>query len=166
MYRIGNGYDVHRLVEGRKLILGGVEIPHSMGLDGHSDADALSHALCDALLGACGKGDIGHYFPDTDPQWKGISSLILLEKISEMFSHHGFEFGSADTILVAQKPKLAPFLDQMKSNLAQALAVDSSLINIKATTTERLGFEGRGEGISAYAVALLKKRANLNRFSV
>ena len=158
MYRIGNGYDVHRLVKGRKLILGGVEIPHSMGLDGHSDADALCHALCDALLGACGIGDVGHYFPDTDSEWKGVSSLVLLGKVGEMYSKQGFHIGNVDTIIVAQKPKLAPFLEQMEFNLSQALDVDSSVINIKATTTERLGFTGREQGISAYAVALLQKK--------
>ena len=155
--RIGNGYDVHRLVEGRKLILGGVEVPHSLGLDGHSDADALVHALCDALLGALGAGDIGAYFPDTDPQWKGISSLLLLKEVMRMCREKGFELANADTIMVAQKPKLAPHLPQMIKNMAATMNVEIERINIKATTTEKLGFAGREEGIAAYAVALLIK---------
>ena len=155
--RIGNGYDVHRLVEGRKLILGGVEVPHSLGLDGHSDADALVHALCDAMLGALGAGDIGAYFPDTDPQWKGISSLLLLKEVMRMCREKGFELANADTIMVAQKPKLAPHLPQMIKNMAATMNVESERINIKATTTEKLGFAGREEGIAAYAVALLIK---------
>ena len=155
--RIGNGYDVHRLVEGRKLILGGVEVPHSMGLDGHSDADALVHALCDALLGALGAGDIGSYFPDTDPEWKGISSLLLLKEVTGMFRDKGFELANADSVIVAQKPKLASHIPEMKRNIATALDTETDRINIKATTTEKLGFSGREEGIAAYAVALLIK---------
>ena len=155
MYRIGNGYDVHRLIEGRKLILGGVEIPHSLGLDGHSDADALVHALCDAILGACGAGDIGGYFPDTDRQWKNVSSLLLLKKVSEVCNERQFEIANADTIIVAQKPKLAPFILEMKQNIANTLGLKTSQINIKATTTETLGYAGREEGIAAYAVASL-----------
>lgn len=158
--RIGNGYDAHRLVEGRKLILGGVDVPHSTGLDGHSDADALLHALCDALLGAVGAGDIGAHFPDTDPQWKGISSLILLEQVAILCRDRGFEISNIDTIIVAQKPKLAPFLPDMKKNIARAMVIDMDQINIKATTTEKLGFAGKEEGIAAYAVALLSKTAN------
>ena len=153
--RVGNGYDVHRLVEGRKLILGGVDVPHSMGLDGHSDADVLVHALCDALLGALGAGDIGKYFPDTDPKWKGISSLHLLKEGMRMCK--GFKLANADSVIVAQKPKLAPYIPEMKKNIAAILDVEADQINIKATTTERLGFAGREEGISAYAVALLVK---------
>ena len=149
LIRVGNGYDVHRLVEGRKLILGGVDVPHSMGLDGHSDADALVHALCDALLGALGAGDIGKYFPDTAPKWKGISSLHLLKEVMRMCREKGFE--------LAQKPKLAPYISEMKKNIASILDVETDQINIKATTTEKLGFAGREEGISAYAVALLVK---------
>lgn len=158
--RIGNGYDVHRLVAGRKLILGGIDIPHSTGLDGHSDADVLLHALCDALLGAVGAGDIGAHFPDTDPKWKGISSLILLEEVTATFRDKGFEVSNIDTIIVAQKPKLAPFLPDMKKNISQAMAIDMGQINIKATTTEKLGFAGKEEGIAAYAVALLSKTTN------
>ena len=153
--RVGNGYDVHRLVEGRKLILGGVDVPHSMGLDGHSDADVLVHALCDALLGAVGAGDIGKHFPDTDPKWKGISSLHLLTEVMRMCK--GFKLANADSVIVAQKPKLAPYIPEMKKNIAAILDVEADQINIKATTTERLGFAGREEGISAYAVALLVK---------
>ena len=158
--RIGNGYDVHRLVTGRKLILGGIDIPHSTGLDGHSDADVLLHALCDALLGAVGAGDIGAHFPDTDSKWKGISSLVLLEQVTAACRDKGFEFSNIDTIIVAQKPKLAPFLPDMKKNISQAMAIDIGQINIKATTTEKLGFAGKEEGIAAYAVALLSKTIN------
>ena len=157
LIRVGNGYDVHRLVEGRKLILGGVDVPHSMGLDGHSDADALVHALCDALLGALGAGDIGKYFPDTDPKWKGISSLHLLKEVMRMCREKGFELANADSVIVAQKPKLAPYISEMKKNIASILGVETDQTNIKATTTEKLGFAGREEGISAYAVALLVK---------
>ncbi len=157
MFRIGNGYDVHRLVQGRKLILGGVDIPHSTGLDGHSDADALLHALCDAILGACGAGDIGHYFPDTDPQWKNVSSLVLLKKVGQVCAGRRFRVANADSIIVAQKPKLAPFMEQMRKNIAGALEIDVERVNVKATTTERLGFAGREEGIAAYAVVLLEK---------
>ena len=158
--RIGNGYDVHRLVTGRKLILGGIDIPHSTGLDGHSDADVLLHALCDALLGAVGAGDIGAHFPDTDSKWKGTSSLVLLEQVTATCRDKGFEFSNIDTIIVAQKPKLAPFLPDMKKNISQAMAIDIGQINIKATTTEKLGFAGKEEGIAAYAVALLSKTIN------
>ena len=158
--RIGNGYDVHRLVTGRKLILGGIDIPHSTGLDGHSDADVLLHALCDALLGAVGAGDIGAHFPDTDSKWKGISSLVLLEQVTATCRDKGFEFSNIDTIIVAQKPKLAPFLPDMKKNISQAMAIDIGQINIKATTTEKLGFAGKEEGIAAYAVTLLSKTVN------
>ena len=155
--RIGNGYDVHRLIEGRKLILGGVDVPHSLGLDGHSDADVLVHALCDALLGALGAGDIGAYFPDADPKWKGISSLLLLKEVMRMCREKGFELANADSVIVAQKPKLAPHLAEMIKNIASTMDVETDRINIKATTTEKLGFAGREEGIAAYAVALLVK---------
>ena len=157
MYRIGNGYDVHRLVEGRKLILGGVEIPHIKGLDGHSDADALLHAICDALLGACGAGDLGHYFPNNDPKWKDISSLILLERVASLCTERGYKIVNTDAVIVAQRPKLAPYLHNMKLNISQALAMQSSQVNLKATTTEHLGFVGREEGIASYAIALLEK---------
>ncbi len=160
MFRIGNGYDVHRLVSGRKLIIGGVEIPHSLGLDGHSDADVLLHAICDALLGACGAGDIGQYFPDTDPQWKGVSSVLLLEKVGDICNEKGFKISNIDSIVVAQKPKLSPHMQSMKYNIRTALGLDEDRVNVKATTTEKLGFEGNEEGISAHAIALLEKNSN------
>ena len=158
MYRIGNGYDVHRLIKGRKLILGGVDIPHSLGLDGHSDADVLCHALCDSLLGASGAGDLGKYFPDTDNKWKGVSSLVLLEKSGELVTERGYEIANIDTTIVAQQPKLGPHIESMTTNIAEILKINSHQVNIKATTTERLGFAGREEGIAAYAVALLQAK--------
>tara|TARA_B100000686_G_scaffold342222_1_gene420983 strand:+ start:478 stop:969 length:492 start_codon:yes stop_codon:yes gene_type:complete len=157
--RIGNGYDVHRLVAGRKLVLGGVDVPYSLGLAGHSDADVLVHALCDALLGALGAGDIGAYFPDTDTKWKGASSFLFLREIVSMCKGKGFELANADSVLVAEKPKLAPHLPAMKKNIASTLGIAIDQINIKATTTEKLGFAGRGEGIAAYAVVLMVKNA-------
>ena len=158
MYRIGNGYDVHRLIKGRKLILGGVDIPHGLGLDGHSDADVLCHALCDSLLGACGAGDLGKYFPDTDNKWKGVSSLVLLEKSGELVAERGFQISNIDTTIVAQQPKIGPHIESMTTNISEILKVDPTQINIKATTTERLGFAGREEGIAAYAVTLLQTK--------
>ena len=158
MYRIGNGYDVHRLVKGRKLILGGVDIPHGLGLDGHSDADVLCHALCDSLLGASGAGDLGKYFPDTDNKWKGVSSLVLLEKSSELVAKRGFQISNIDTTIVAQQPKIGTHIESMTTNISETLKIDPTQINIKATTTERLGFTGREEGIAAYAVALLQTK--------
>ena len=158
MYRIGNGYDVHRLIKGRKLILGGVDIPHGLGLDGHSDADVLCHALCDSLLGASGAGDLGKYFPDTDNKWKGVSSLVLLEKSGELVAERGFQISNIDTTIVAQQPKIGPHIESMTTNISEVLKVDPTQINIKATTTERLGFAGREEGIAAYAVALLQTK--------
>ncbi len=157
MFRVGNGYDVHRLEEGEKLILGGVEIPHPKGLLGHSDADALCHAICDALLGASGGGDLGLYFPDTDPRWRGVSSLVLLEKVGRMVNEKGFQIMNIDSTIVAQKPKLASYMNAMKDNLAKALSISPFQVNIKATTTEKLGFPGREEGLAAYAVALIEK---------
>ena len=153
--RVGMGYDVHRLVEGRKLILCGIEIPHVFGLLGHSDADVAIHALMDAMLGAAALGDIGHCFPDTDPQYKGISSVILLEKVNDMIRSAGYTLINVDLTIAAQKPRLAPYIGQMREKIAETLAVDVSCISIKATTTEKLGFEGREEGISAQAVCLL-----------
>jgi 2-C-methyl-D-erythritol 2,4-cyclodiphosphate synthase len=158
MYRIGNGYDVHRLIKGRKLILGGVDIPHGLGLDGHSDADVLCHALCDSLLGAAGAGDLGKYFPDTEKKWKGISSLILLEKSGELVTERGFQISNIDTTIVAQQPKIGPHIESMTTNISETLKIDPTQINIKATTTERLGFAGREEGIAAYAVTLLQTK--------
>ena len=158
MYRIGNGYDVHRLIKGRKLILGGVDIPHGLGLDGYSDADVLCHALCDSLLGASGAGDLGKYFPDTDNKWKGVSSLVLLEKSGELVAEHGFQISNIDTTIVAQQPKIGPHIESMTTNISETLKIDPTQINIKATSTERLGFTGREEGIAAYAVALLQTK--------
>ncbi len=154
--RVGTGFDVHRLTEGRKLILGGVDIPYEKGLDGHSDADVMVHALMDALLGAAGLGDIGRHFPDTDPQYKGISSLKLLEIVNERLHEAGYELGNADVTIIAQKPKLAGYISQMEENLARTLQADVKQINVKATTTEKLGFTGRGEGIAAEAVCMIK----------
>ena len=156
--RIGNGYDVHRLVEGRKLILGGVEVPYVKGLLGHSDADVLLHALSDAILGAIGEGDIGRHFPDTDPTYKGADSIKLLEHVMSLADAKGYRIGNVDTTVVAQRPKLAPFIQQMKANIAKALSTEDDRVNVKATTTEELGFAGRGEGIASYAVALLEKK--------
>ena len=156
MNRVGFGYDVHRLVEGRKLILGGVEIPHTHGLLGHSDADVLTHAIMDALLGAAGLGDIGIHFPDTDDRYKGISSLKLLKEVISKLLDEGYVVGNVDATLIAQKPKLAEFIPMMKKNLSEALNTDISRVNIKATTEEGLGFTGHEEGISAQAVCLLE----------
>ena len=155
--RIGQGYDVHRLVEGRKLILGGVEIPYEFGLLGHSDADVLTHAIIDALLGAAGMGDIGHHFPDTDPKYAGADSMKLLEAVMEKLKSSSWKLGNVDSTIVAQRPKLAPYLSLMQQNLADAMGVQLNQINIKATTEEKLGFTGSGEGMAAHAVALLLK---------
>ena len=155
MMRIGHGYDVHRLVEERALILGGVDIPHTKGLLGHSDADVLTHAIMDALLGAAGLWDIGHAFPDTDPAYKGISSLLLLERVMEMLRSKGFSVENIDATILAQKPKLAPYIPQMRENIARIIGIDAGAVNIKATTEEGLGFTGTEQGIAAHAVALL-----------
>lgn len=157
--RIGTGYDAHRFREGRELWLGGVLIPHDRGLDGHSDADAAIHALADALLGAAALGDIGKLFPDTDPAYKGISSLILLRETARRLRENGFEIGNADVTIVAQRPKLAPYIPQMCRALAEAMGVPEERVSVKATTTERMGFEGREEGVSAQAAALVYQRA-------
>lgn len=153
--RVGHGYDVHRLCEGRALILGGVNIPYSMGLLGHSDADVLLHAVSDALLGACGLGDIGQHFPDTDPAYEGADSLMLLRRVVSLVHESGYRVGNIDATIVAQRPKLMKDLPQMQKNIADACAVDAQRVNIKATTEEKLGFTGRGEGISAHCVALI-----------
>lgn len=153
--RVGNGYDVHRLVEGRKLIIGGVRIPFEKGLAGHSDADVLVHAVCDALLGAAGLRDIGFYFPDSDPQFHNIDSLILLRRVGTMVSDQGLEIVNIDSTVICERPKIASYLEDMKQNLAAALGIDVHRVNIKATTTEGLGFTGRGEGIAAQASVLL-----------
>ena len=156
--RIGHGYDVHRLVEGRKLILGGVDVPYRMGLLGHSDADVLLHALSDAILGAIGEGDIGRHFPDTDPAYKGADSIKLLQHVMGLADAKGYRIGNVDATIVAQRPKLAPFIAEMRGNIARALSTDEDRVNVKATTTEELGFAGRGEGIASYAVALLEPK--------
>ena len=152
--RIGHGYDVHRLAEGRKLILGGVEIPFEKGLLGHSDADVLTHAVMDALLGAAGEGDIGRLFPDTDPAYAGADSLALLDTVMERLRAAGYRVGNVDATILAQRPRLAPHIPAMRANLARRMGVDPSQVNVKATTEEKLGFTGSGEGMAAHAVCL------------
>ncbi len=156
MIRVGTGYDVHALAEGLPLWLGGVLVPHSHGLVGHSDADVLLHAICDALLGAAALGDIGKHFPDTDPQYRGISSLKLLAHVGTLLAANGYTIGNIDSTLVAQKPKVAAYIPQMRQNIADTLGLDVERVSVKATTTEHLGFEGRMEGISAQAIALIE----------
>ena len=155
--RIGHGYDVHRLVEGRRLILGGVDIPWERGLLGHSDADVLTHAVMDALLGAAGLGDIGQHFPDTDPAYTGADSLRLLAHVTALLGERGFTVGNVDATVLAQRPKLAPHIPLMRDNLARAMGVDPGQVNVKATTEEGLGFTGSGEGMAAHAVALIER---------
>lgn len=157
MMRVGHGYDVHRLVEGRKLILGGVAIPWEKGLLGHSDADVLVHAVMDALLGAAGLWDIGHAFPDNDPAYAGIDSMLLLARVRDMLTEKGYTVGNVDATILAQRPKLASHIPQMRRNIAQVLEVEEDCINVKATTEEGLGFTGSGEGMAAHAVALLNR---------
>ena len=159
--RIGHGYDVHRLVNGRKLILGGVEVEYEKGLLGHSDADVLTHALMDALLGAAALGDIGKLFPDNDDAFLDADSVKLLKKVCAVVKEHGYKLGNADCTIIAQRPKLAPFIDKMRETLASAMDVPVSALSIKATTEEKLGFTGEGLGISAHCVALLEKKDNL-----
>ena len=156
--RVGMGYDVHKLVEGRDLILGGVKIPHTLGLLGHSDADVLLHAIMDALLGAAALGDIGKHFPDTDPQYKGISSIKLLEHVTKLIEEKGYIVENIDATIIAQKPKMAPHIPQMRANMAKAMGINESQLNIKATTEEKLGFTGREEGIASQAICLLNER--------
>ena len=153
--RIGHGYDVHKLVEHRKLIVGGVDIPHDRGLLGHSDADVLLHAISDALLGACALGDIGTHFPDTDPKWEGADSLVLLREVNRIINEAGYFVENIDSTLIAQKPKMKPYIPQMRKNIAAACGVDVSAVSVKATTEEILGFTGRQEGISDHAVVLV-----------
>ena len=155
-FRIGHGYDVHRLTEGRKLIIGGVEIPHRLGLLGHSDADVATHAIMDALLGAAGMEDIGTYFPDSDPAFKGADSLELLRKVGEEVKKAGFEIVNIDSIVMCEHPKVNPHKDAMKANIARVLDLDVKQIGIKGTTTEKLGFTGRGEGIASQAIAMVR----------
>ena len=155
--RIGHGYDVHKLVEGRDLILGGVKIEHHLGLLGHSDADVLLHAVSDALLGAAGLGDIGRHFPDTDPKYKGADSLKLLENVVEKITAQGYRVSNIDVTMIAQKPKLLPHIPQMRQNIARAVGIDEKRVNVKATTEEKLGFTGREEGMACHAVCLLEE---------
>lgn len=164
--RVGMGYDVHKLTENRKLILGGVEIPYEKGLLGHSDADVLLHAIMDALLGAAALGDIGKHFPDTDEKYRGISSIKLLEHVGGLLDEHGFIVENIDATIIAQRPKMRPYIDTMRGNIAKALHLESDQINIKATTEEGLGFTGTGEGISSQAVCLLEKATNYSSFDV
>lgn len=158
--RIGTGYDVHRLTANRALILGGVEIPYELGLDGHSDADVIVHAIMDALLGALALGDIGKHFPDTDPKYEGASSIELLKHVGKLIEEKNYVINNIDSTIIAQRPKLAPYIEQMRINVAKALELDVNRVSIKATTEEHLGFTGRGEGISSQAVALLMPVAN------
>lgn len=158
MIRVGCGYDVHALTGGRSLVLGGVVIEHPRGLAGHSDADVLIHAICDALFGAAALGDIGRHFPDRDPAYRGISSLVLLRRTAVLVDQAGYRIGNVDATIVAQQPKLAPYIPRMIANLAEAMGVPQGRVNVKATTTERLGYAGREEGIGAYAVALLEDK--------
>ncbi len=157
-FRIGHGYDVHRLVPGRKLWLGGISVPYIMGLAGHSDADVLIHAICDALLGAMASGDIGHHFPDTDESFRDIDSKVLLKKVSEMMHEDGWTLGNLDSTLIMEEPKLSPYIDKMRTIIAGILNADIKKISIKATTSEGMGPEGRGESITAHAVVLIEKR--------
>ena len=159
-FRIGNGYDIHRLVKGRNLILGGVKLihPNNLGLDGHSDADVLVHSIMDALLGSLSLGDIGKYFPPNDAKWKDADSLILLSKVNELICKQGWEVNNIDSVIVAERPKIKPYLELMKKNISSTLRVDDDIIGIKATTNEKLGPEGREEGISCHSVVLLEKQ--------
>lgn len=159
--RVGMGYDVHRLVEGRDMIIGGVKIPYEKGLLGHSDADVLLHAISDALLGAAALGDIGKHFPDSDPAYKGISSLLLLEKVGELLEENGFLIENIDATIIAQAPKMRPHIDAMRENIARALGITIEQVNVKATTEEGLGFTGSGEGISSQAICMLTSPYNL-----
>ena len=158
MIRIGHGYDVHRMIEGRKLILGGACIPYEKGLQGHSDADVLVHAIMDSMLGALALGDIGKHFPDTSPEYEGADSIFLLKKVSEIISGKGYKVGNIDSTIICQSPKLAPYIEQMRKNIASALCCDISQISVTATTEEGLGVTGSGEGIAAHAVCLLQKK--------
>jgi 2-C-methyl-D-erythritol 2,4-cyclodiphosphate synthase len=157
MFRTGIGFDAHRFSSGKKLILGGVEIPFELGLEGHSDADVLTHAICDALLGAIGERDIGSYFPDSDPIYRGISSLVLLKEVLAISSSRGFRIENIDSVVVCEKPRLSPYVFQMKKRLSSVIEIPEESIGIKATTTDGMGFTGRGEGIAAYAVILVRK---------
>ena len=156
--RIGQSSDIHRLVEGRRLVIGGVEIPWEKGLLGHSDADALTHAVAEAVLGALGLGDLGHWFPDTDPKWEGVDSLIILQAVGQIMKEHGYRIGNVDCLIMIEKPKMAPHIAQMKKNFAEALDCNEERINVKATRGEGLGFVGKGEGAVAQAVVLIDEK--------
>lgn len=156
--RIGHGYDVHRLVTGRKLILGGLQVPYELGLDGHSDADVLLHAIMDALLGAAALGDIGQHFPDSDPAYAGVSSMVLLKSVGGLLKHAGYAVVNIDATVLAQKPKLAPYIEEMRRRIAETLGIGFDRVSVKATTEEGLGFTGEGKGIAAHAVALIEKK--------
>ncbi len=156
--RIGIGYDVHKLVANRKLVIGGVDIPYELGLDGHSDADVLVHAIMDSLLGSLAMGDIGKFFPDTDASFKDIDSMILLKEVASFIDKEGYKIGNIDSVIIAQTPKMAPFIDSMRENIAKVLGLDICQVGVKATTTEHLGFEGRSEGITSSSVAILFKK--------
>ena len=164
--RVGMGYDVHRLTAGRKLILGGVEIPYGKGLLGHSDADVLVHAVMDALLGAAALGDIGKHFPDTDPEYEGISSIRLLEHVGRLLDEKGYVIENIDATIIAQRPKMRPYIDKMRENIAEALKIETDQVNVKATTEEGLGFTGSGEGISSQAVCALERYLNYGSMDV
>lgn len=158
MFKIGQSTDIHRFVENRRLILGGVEIPHTKGLEGHSDADALLHAIAEAIIGALGEGDIGKHFPDTDPQYKGCSSLVILKAVYELMVKKGYEINNIDSLIMIEAPKMAPYIIQMRERIAETLNTDISCINVKATRGEKIGFVGREEGVMAQAVVLLKRK--------
>ncbi len=160
MHRIGFGFDAHRFTEDRKLIIGGVEIPYELGLSGHSDADVLTHAICDALLGALGQGDIGSHFPDSDSKWKDVSSLVLLDKTIDMLRNANFEIENIDSTIVCEKPRIAPHISAIKEKLSNVTGLEPGLLGIKATTTDGMGFTGRGEGIAAYAVVIIKSSSS------
>ncbi len=155
--RIGQSTDIHRLVEGRKLIIGGVEIPHEKGLLGHSDADVLVHAIAEAVLGALALGDLGHYFPDTDPKWEGVSSLVILDEVTKMMEEKGYKIGNIDSLVLIERPKMAPHIQKMRENIAKALHTDVDCVSVKATRGEKLGFVGHEEGVLAQAVVLLEE---------
>lgn len=155
--RIGQSTDIHQLTEGRKLILGGVEIPYEKGLLGHSDADALVHAVAEAVLGALALGDLGHHFPDTDPRWEGVSSLVILEEVGRMMAEKGYRIGNVDSLMLIEKPKMAPHIEEMRRNIAAALHTETDRVSVKATRGEKMGFVGRGEGVLAQAVVLLEE---------
>ncbi|MEQ9618333.1 MAG: 2-C-methyl-D-erythritol 2,4-cyclodiphosphate synthase [Deltaproteobacteria bacterium] len=158
MFKIGLGFDAHKFSTDRKLVLGGVEIPFEYGLTGHSDADVLSHAICDALLGALGEGDIGSHFPDSDPKYKGVSSLVFIEEAMKLLRASGYEAQNIDSVIVCEKPKIAPHIPEIKARLSQATGLPAGALGVKATTTDTMGFTGRGEGIAAYAVAMVKSQ--------